>query len=178
MNVQHSSRSASWGTPTEVIKAVYNCLGHIDLDPASSPAFNETVRARRIITCAEDGLRCDWEIRGYERIFLNPPGGKTGNRSNTAIWWAKLVEQLENFDVAIFVGFSLECLQTTQKVGVQPILNFPFCVPERRLSFIREDGTARSAPSHSNVIALVSRSPDCWKEPFYASFRRFGYVKL
>ena len=44
-------------------------MGSIDLDPATAPIAQKTVRAARFFTRDDDGLRHDW--RG--RIWLNPP---------------------------------------------------------------------------------------------------------
>ena len=44
-------------------------MGSIDLDPATAPLAQQTVRATRFFTRDDDGLRHDW--RG--RIWLNPP---------------------------------------------------------------------------------------------------------
>jgi phage N-6-adenine-methyltransferase len=58
-----------WYTPAEYVEAARACLGSIDLDPATAPIAQKTVRAARFLTRDDDGLRHDW--RG--RIWLNPP---------------------------------------------------------------------------------------------------------
>ena len=58
-----------WYTPAEYVEAARTCLGSIDLDPATAPLAQQTVRAAHFFTRDDDGLRHDW--RG--RIWLNPP---------------------------------------------------------------------------------------------------------
>lgn len=58
-----------WYTPAPYIEAARACLGSIDLDPATAPAAQETVRAARFFTRDDDGLRHEW----HGRIWLNPP---------------------------------------------------------------------------------------------------------
>ena len=53
----------------QYIEAARTCLGAIDLDPASAPVAQKTIRAARFFTRDDDGLRHEW--RG--RIWLNPP---------------------------------------------------------------------------------------------------------
>jgi phage N-6-adenine-methyltransferase len=58
-----------WYTPAPYVEAARACLGAIDLDPATAPAAQKTIRAARFFTRVDDGLRHEW--RG--RIWLNPP---------------------------------------------------------------------------------------------------------
>ena len=60
---------SEWYTPRQYIEAARTCLGSIDLDPATAPVAQQTVRAARFFTRDNDGLRHEW--RG--RIWLNPP---------------------------------------------------------------------------------------------------------
>lgn len=67
--VHFSSASEEWTTPPDVIAAVVEVLGEIDLDPASDPA--RSVPARRHFTLEDNGLAQPWP----GRVFLNPPYG-------------------------------------------------------------------------------------------------------
>src|SRR6266567_8413556 len=58
-----------WFTPVEIIEAVRDVLGTIDLDPASCDEAQETVQATRYFTAENDGLKQEWA----GRVWLNPP---------------------------------------------------------------------------------------------------------
>lgn len=152
MNVQHSAASVLWYTPDVVLDAVREVLGDIELDPASDAYGNSRVGAARFLTEGDNGLLAPW---GKPRsVFLNPPGGKVGNRSQTELFWLRLVAERRNFGHAVFMAFSAEALQTTQKPGQNSLMEFPFCVPSSRLRF-HARGEAKHSPSHSNVVVYV-----------------------
>ncbi len=61
-----------WYTPEKYIELARAVLGAIDLDPASHPIAQQTVRAARFFTEADDGLKQEWS----GRVFCNPPFSK------------------------------------------------------------------------------------------------------
>lgn len=151
-NIQHSSRSDEWYTPKHIVDLVQNVMPIIDLDPASSEAANKSIKATRIITT--NSLDVPWATTPVS-VYLNPPGGKIGNRSKTALYWQKLID-LKNSGLlteAIFMGFSLEHLAVTQACS-ESMCDFPIVVPRRRICFVSPDGNY-SQPTHSNVIVYV-----------------------
>lgn len=177
--VQHSSATPEWGTPIEIIEAARNVLGRIDLDPASSEAWNARVGAARWI-----GKDTPWDEQDWASslepvsVFLNPPGGKVGNASQTVLFWQRLMRErtLRRVSHAIFLAFSMEALSTTQRRGHLSMLDFPICVPSKRLRFVAQ-GEAKTSPSHANAIAYVPGSIDRTDE-FVAEFSEFGKVKI
>ena len=158
MNPKHLSKSDGWQTPTEIVERVRKVLGQIALDPASSTKANETVRANRIITREEDALSKNWDCMG-QTIFLNPPGGKSGNRSMVDLFWQRLLSYRWLFMDAVFLCFSIEALQVMQtpRFGddLEPLELFPICIPQKRIRFGREDGNSASSPTHANAIIYV-----------------------
>lgn len=169
MNIQHSSRTDEWYTPRDIIECVYNVLGLIHLDPASCDVANTSVQAIRYIGEEENGLTSQWG--NPDSVFLNPPGGKIGNRSRAQLFWDRLMS--ERFGHAIYMGFSLEQMQTTQRSD-RSILDFPFCVPSRRIRFVSPEGK-KNSPSHSNVIVYIPRDINHTSK-FVDVFRSLGKV--
>lgn len=154
-NIFHSSASQEWGTPLWVMNMIRDVLGPIDFDPASDNFFNVNVQAKTFYS--EDSLEKDW-LPGT--IYLNSPGGKVGNRSQTFLFWEKLMHHRLNGTMphAIFMAFSVEALQSTQGKGVPSIGEFPLCVPAKRIRF--EGHAGKNSPSHSNAIVYVPGTID------------------
>lgn len=174
---RHSSDSPEWFTPRPIVDAAREVLGGIDLDPASHAEANRMIRARRFYDERANGLRRPWS----GRVFLNPPGGFV------AEFWHRLIDAWEAREItaAIWIGFSIEQLQTLQGYEVRSPLAFPFCVPDRRIPFVEstakreirrrallEENRGRrreglelkawkeaAAPSHANYVTYIGRAP-------------------
>jgi len=188
MNAKHSAKSVDHLTPDYVVDAARETLGHIDLDPASTEEANLLVKASRIFTKEDGGLKQSW----VGNVFLNPPGGSFHKaqtvdmrlgytKSRQALWWMKLVQEYEkaNVQAAIFVGFSIEFLQVVQSLRCLRPTNFPMCVPRKRVSFdCWEPGRGRTPqkqPTHANVVVYL---PDFEEsiEAFRVAFAPLGEV--
>ena len=180
MNIQHSRRTDEWGTPSSIIDLARAVLGTIDLDPASDAHFNKTVDAYYHFSKEDgDSLTRPWLTPAAPTettIFLNTPGGKTCNKSNVVLFWQKLMDEVDAGHVkhAIFMGFSIECLQTTQQCS-RSIAAYPICIPRKRIKFAAKNGTY-NAPSHSNVIVYVPGTVD-ETERFISTFQGVGMCK-
>lgn len=219
-NPRHSSESNEHYTPPYIVDAARKTLGVIDLDPSSDEEINSwSVKAKKIYDIKSNGMGFDWE----GTVFLNPPGGTcdsigntiysvnkkwscernskcchdhTGPRSSQKSWWQKLAHQwrINKVSSAIFIGFSVEILQTTQvdNTGLLP-LDFPMCFPSRRLAYYKKvesiDGginyAESSSPPHSSVIVFLpkknnldisvyDKSISC----FHSQFNKIGKVLI
>jgi hypothetical protein len=174
VNIQHSSRTDRWYTPLDVIVRAQKVLGNIDLDPATDEFGNARVGATYILTEKEDGLVAPW-VSGT--VFLNPPGGKRGNKSLAGLFWERLMKHREagGLDDAIFLAFSAEALQSTQGKGYPSIGEFAFCVPKKRLRFDYPSGAVGGSPSHSNVIVYVPGNVSR-ETRFWEAFHTLGVI--
>ena len=113
-NPRHSSKDAHHRTPPDVVERARRVLRGFDLDPFSSAAANEVVKAREFFSEVDGGLTCvrDHEhgpgqtchgpleaVDGFEenwqgRVFCNPPGGRgPKNQSNQKRAWFKLARE-------------------------------------------------------------------------------------
>ena len=173
-SAKHSSATDQWFTPTWVIEAVHKTIGYPDLDPASSPEANETVKARRIITKEENGLEADWTTDSSISVFINPPGGKTGKQSNQILFWDRLIQYKQQGFVrdAIFLVFSIEALQTSQVYPRMAMGNFYICIPKRRIAFVSPSGK-KNSPTHANAIIYIPGEMN-QKHLFFENFSKFG----
>lgn len=192
-NIRHSSESVEHYTPVAYVEAARKVMGSIDLDPASCDFANAVVQAKRIYTAKTLGHNKAW--RG--NVLLNPPGGringnwepvKAGGESSAKAWWFKLVSEWTNggVDRAIFIGFSLEMLQTSQvdtpsTAGGDLLalpLDFALCFPSRRIAYDINHEMSRkkgASPPHASFIAFL---PNNVKEnlTFKKEFSKFGRV--
>jgi len=166
---RHSCDSPEWYTPTGYVEAARRVMGRIDLDPASHEEANLTVKATTFYTAEDDGLHQPW----HGRVFLNPPGGLVPE-----FWYALMVAWAEGrIDQAIWIGYSLEQLQSLQPRGrffPSPI-EWSICIPRRRIPFVENEAkkaariekltaagkraNAKSSPSHGNYITYLGGYP-------------------
>lgn len=191
---RHSMDSPEWYTPSPFVEAAREVMGGIDLDPASHEEANLIVKAEQFFTAEDDGLIQRW--RG--RIFLNPPGGKGPNKKPLVpqFWWKLHYEYAiatsadERFE-AVWIGYSLEQLQTLQNVrGVPSPVVCPICIPNQRIAFVENEAkkaariakliadgknpNEKSQPSHANYIVYVG--PNSGR--FSKVFSQFGQVRI
>lgn len=191
---RHTCDSPEWYTPSPFVEAARTVMGAIDLDPASHEEANRTVKAARFFDRETNGLRQEW----HGRAFVNPPGGEVAN------FWNRMMHQwrLCNLDQAVWIGYSLEQLQTLQisadggrpgsmlVAAYQTPLDFSMCVPRRRIAFVENEAkraervekliaagktpNQKSQPSHANYITYLGTN----KDEFSRVFSQFGQVVL
>lgn len=176
---QLSSKSNEHFTPAVVVEAARRVLGRIDLDPASCAKANKRIGAIRYFGKRQDGLRQEW--RG--KVLLNPPGGKVkrvGDRwvpigagpgeSSMRVWWNRLVGAWQSGHVteAIFIGFTLEILRTSQACAL-PVQAFIRCYPRERMAF------GGDQPTHANILVYLPPKGDATAlKRFRAEFGEIG----
>lgn len=204
---EHLNETVEHGTPFDIVNAVWEVLGTIDLDPASCARANAFIEAAAYYDQITNGYNKEW----FGNVFLNPPGGtceletgrmvfkKTKKRESCSVtgacgiapghkhknvgssataWWRKLLREFQEGRVhaAIFLGFSLEILQTTQvEEGILSPLDFSLCIPRTRLDFIRLEEAkiaVGGAPPHASFLCYLGAENELFKRVF----SRFGKV--
>jgi phage N-6-adenine-methyltransferase len=150
-----------WYTPANILNAVRDVLGTIDLDPASCIEAQATVQATRYFTAEDDGLAQEW--RG--KVWLNPPFSHplTGQFVN------KLIEEVASGMVteAIMLVIVMpsrwfqEALEACSAV----------CFRRGRISFTHKTGKVQQL--NFNLVMLYF-GPDIGK--FKRRFVEFGLV--
>jgi hypothetical protein len=155
-------------TPPEIVAAVKETLGQIDLDPATTTLVNETfIRAKRYYTKETDGLNRENPWTG--KVFINPPGGIKGQPNPQAFWERLIIEyQAKKVTSGVFLAFNIEQLQQSQGWN-HMIIMWPFCIPAKRLVFYREKSgriEPRDYPEFSSAIIYVGKSVKRFTEAF------------
>lgn len=186
MNAQHSAETCEHGSPPAFVNLAHDVMGGIDIDPASSSTWNVNVRALRIISEAENGLRTPWfagapaplelrtnpmrplkpsisagvELAPRRRGFVNPPGDRRG--ALVAAFWFATAEyfHLGWLTSAVWVGFSVEQLSRLQRVGARshPLQHITL-IPSRRIDYIDgQTGKVQEDATHASFVTLLTRS--------------------
>ena len=89
-----------------------------------------------------------------------------------------MTEYLEDrVEQAIFLGFSIEILATTQDSDLWPG-HLPFCVPRKRIQFLHWDTDSQTmragtAPPHANIIVYLPPRGDHDRAGFKAACVKF-----
>lgn len=188
--INQSSGSFDYYTPTEILDLVRKVLGHVTLDPASCEDANRTVQANHYYTIDNDGLKNPW----YGKVFLNPPfhrgekackkkckkkkckpGKKnrgyhiTKDIPSTGEWTNKAIEEYEqgNIEEAIVVTFS-----SMSEGWMKNFLPCLQCFPTGRIHYRRPDGKKGSA-TKGTLITYIGSNGDKFKEIFSV----MGHVK-
>lgn len=184
-NAQHSNAKNTWYTPAPFIDAARQVFaGRIGLDPASDAQGNEVVKAAEYLTKEQDGLTASW---GYhESVWLNPPGKikkpkdapfSAEHRPLPKLFWQRLQRELGSGRIghAIFAAFSVEQLQQSQSWGGKSMLQYPFCIPRKRVAWNPPDGQKAKSPTHAAAFIYLPGSVDM-TDVFTELFLVFGQV--
>lgn len=185
-----SHDSPEWYTPAVFVEAARLVMGGIDLDPASHAEANQTVHAALYYDEAHNGLTKAW----YGRVFLNPPGGQVKE------FWRCLMTQRSSIAQCVWIGYSLEQLQTLQnaETTLTP-LDFAMCIPRQRIAFVENAAkkagrldkirvtnegrramgaklmASHNGPSHANYITYLGGGLEASRR-FAEVFSQFGQV--
>lgn len=164
------SRGDEWYTPPDLIERARAVLGSFDLDPASSPIANRTVRATTFYTKALNGL--NRALPWHGRVWLNPPYG-VGPESAGAF-----VERLIAEWDARTVTEAITCLNLNSMSSewFQPLYDSAqaHVIARGRPSFIPPTGIASSQPTKGTVLSYFGPHAD----KFAVAFEDIGTVLI
>lgn len=162
-HVAQNSGNNEWYTPAQFVEAARTVLGSFDLDPASSEIANRTVKADRIFTQEDDGLKQDWPIG---RIWMNPPYaqplmGQFADRFAAEVRRGSEGVVLVNnaTETAWFQTVAAECSA--------------ICFPKTRIRFLDPEGNP-GAPLQGQAIIYCGPNASNFAE----AFSGFGLVVL
>lgn len=107
-------------------------------------------------------------------FYADGTQARDGSQSAAKAWWFKLLREYKagRIEQAIFVGFTVEILQTTQvdpPDDLPPVAAFPLCLPSRRVAYLTpRDGevVVGSSPPHASVIAYVGVYVEAFRQAF------------
>ena len=153
------SLSNDWWTPKEYIDAVYEVMGGIDLDPASTEEANKTVGATKIYTEAQDGLIQPWE----GRVFLNPPYGKLGSEFAARLY--------EFFGSGVDEAVMLVNSRATDADWFQPCFNGVICFTDHRIDF-NSPYEKQTSSTHGSCFVYFGAK----EKKFAEVFAKFGNI--
>jgi phage N-6-adenine-methyltransferase len=152
-----SAKSDEHYTPKYFLEAVVECMGGIDLDPASNSHDNPNVLAARHLTIEDDALKHNWA----GRVFLNPPF------SEVSKFLKKLISEIESGRVVEAIVLTKS--DTRTKWYKQLRLNAQaLCFAEGYHKF----GTAENSATFGVLLSYFGNNPDRFGEVF----RQFGVI--
>lgn len=151
-------------TPQNIIEAARECMGGIDLDPASCALANERVKAARYFTKDDDGLSQLWASK---RVWMNHPFSRIGNK----LWIDKaILEHREGRAESL----CMICFASTSEAWFRPLLAFPQCFLSPRTNYLLSDGAVYRGVTKGSVVTYMG--PDL--PAFARAFGKLGVVKV
>lgn len=161
-HVSYNSGNNEWYTPWDIVEAARDALGAIDLDPASSDAANEVVKAASYYTLADDGLTKPW----CGRVYMNPPY-QTGLIERFTARLRECFDRNEVSEAIVLVNNATETKWFQYLVASASML----CLPGGRIRFWSPTKETASPLQGQAILYFGER-----REAFAHSFRAFGSI--
>lgn len=162
--INQDSGNYEFYTPSFIVDAARLTMGSIELDPASSLAANERIKASRIFTEADDGLKQEWEA---ESIFLNHPFSKNGN----PLWINKAISE---FRAGRAKQICMITYAATSEKWFNPLLRFPQVFLSPRTNYLLPDGSVKKGVTKGSVVTAMGVD----LISFANAFKKYGVVKI
>ena len=146
VHVAQATGGMEWYTPDLILEIARATLGRIDLDPASSHAAQERVRAVRYDDVATDGLARQW----HGRVWLNPPYA----RGLIDRFAHKLVEEVYAGHVSAALWLSNNATDTGWFAEVASVAAAMF-FPTGRIRFLTATAGEQRTPLQGQVLVYI-----------------------
>jgi hypothetical protein len=170
-----SCTSVRYGTPPYLVHPSRETLGGtIDLDPFSEARFDAVVRARKIYTKDQDGMRRSNAWAG--RVFMNPPGGTKNGHSMSGLALARAIEEYNAGNVTACVAIVKAAVGY---VWFKQAWQFPMCFLHERPAFRAFDAESDAAGDDSRAptgYVVVYMGKEVAK--FHHAFKGLGHFVL
>jgi hypothetical protein len=160
-HVAQNSGDNEWYTPKAYAESARVVMGKIDIDPASSETANKIVKAGKIFTQDNDGLKQDWS----GKLWLNPPYS-TGLIDKFAAKTVTEYEQGHISEALVLVNNATETRWFARLCSVAT----GFCFPTGRVKFWHP--RKKAAPLQGQAVVYFGKH---WQR-FANEFRQYGIV--
>jgi len=160
--INQTSGAFEWYTPGPIVEAARAAMGSIDLDPASSAAANERVKAKSFFTEADDGLSIMW----WGNVWLNHPFGRVQN----PLWIRKVVE---GWDGKYYDQLCCITYACTSEAWFQPLLKQVQCYLCPRTNYYLPNGKIKKGVTKGSVVTYFGPNQDQFQE----AFKSLGTIK-
>jgi Meiotically up-regulated gene 113/DNA N-6-adenine-methyltransferase (Dam) len=137
-----------------IIEAARTALEHIDLDPASHPAANRLIKARKIFTFRDNGLLSSW----HGRVWCNPPFGQW------ELWAPKILSEWTSGRIQAMCVLLPTRALTAQCVNPLVAAAQALVIPNRRIPFWGPKAT--NSPDEGHPILYFGQDAGRFKEAF------------
>jgi len=161
--INQTSGIVEYYTPPEIIAATRECMGNIDLDPASSIEANKRVDANVYFTEVMDGLSMKW----FGNVWLNHPFGRKLN----GLWIKKLVGEYEAGNIIQSCNITFAA---TSEQWFQPLLKRPQCFLCPRTNYLLPNGDVLPGVTKGSVVTYFGQN----HERFAKAFKHLGTLKI
>jgi len=147
-----------WTNP-RVIECARSVMGTIDVDPATHPMANKTVKATQFYTITENGLLHQWE----GCVWVNPPF------SQWKLWVPKIVDELRSGRIEQMCAFA--AMRTVTAKYFKPFLDAvqALCIITGRLPMAGK-GEESQSPDDGHCVYYFGHNID----GFIATFSAIG----
>lgn len=154
MRLLTSRATTEWYTPPHIINLARTVLGEIDLDPASAPKPQKWIRANNYYSKTDNGLAWPWQ----GRVWLNPPF------DNSAAWARTLIAEYQagNVTAALLLLNSNLGYKWFEEIWT----TWPCCCLQKRLRFVREDGTVGGESKRGQTIIYMGEATSLFTRTF------------